>query len=318
MVLRFYDYLNLGVVVVGLLGNVASLIVCSRSKLQKTVFATYFRCLALLDSFNLVVNPLLLFVEDAINLKIDSISTDFCRLRLVLYYFASTSGWIMVAISVDRLLSIKFPSRFLFRKEKCFQVSVCLALILKFFLVYPQIYFQPTMYDFEYPDSDSVHPNATTAVKFCAIPVRFEQELLSWIDLFNATILPFVLMLTCTLLMLVYLVRSRRNSGNRTDSSRHRQRTFAINAISINLIFFLTNLPLALFLLYDEYFPVDVQLNFYISGILLVWKYVNFGSSFYVNMWVNSIFRQEFMALVSFGSTSVRQSSSIATRSIPT
>ncbi len=106
--------------------------------------------------------------------------------------------------------------------------------------------------------------------------------------------------------VVIYLISELlRLSRPKKENSQSRQRKFAINAISINLFFFLTNLPQAIFSLYLNYTSdVDPQLDFYLTKSLLILYYVNFGSSFYINFSVNSIFREEFFAMINCRSLS--------------
>ncbi len=108
-------------------------------------------------------------------------------------------------------------------------------------------------------------------------------------------------MLACSLMMIKYLIESKRNVANGPHpNERKRQIKFAINALSINFIFFVTSIPNGIYELYYFYYSssIDIVLNFYLGQFLLLCFYAYFGSTFYVNVLVNSIFREEFLALI--------------------
>jgi hypothetical protein len=285
------------VVIFGVLGNVLAFVVCSRSKLAKTIFSTYYRFLVSIDTFTLIFHDLRELIQNETGLYVSTVSDDLCRLvKITEYIIPATSGWILVAISLDRLISIKFPTRFGFRKKRSFQMGLCFILTAKDFLLYSQAFFSGVItYTF-----DNSTRNQTE--KFCQ-PKSVDFRVLSWIDLFNMSIIPFLLMLACSALMIAYLIETRRNisTSNVTNPSerKKRDRKFALNAIGINLIFICTNLPLAVMFLFSNYFEFELELSkAYLYRVLLLLAYVNFSSTFYVNVAVNSIFREEFLSLV--------------------
>jgi hypothetical protein len=245
------------------------------------------------------------FITNEINFDISTVSDDFCRLFFIINCISSTSSWTTAAISIDRLMNVKYPAKFIVHNKKWFQVLVCFALLIKDFLVYSQLYFEPLVKDYEYPySSDSLNStNETVTIsKYCAFPTYFDTLILIWVDFINAIFIPFFIMITCTLIIVKVLFQSRRSisDNNNQEERRKRDRRFAINAISINIIFFLTALPLTIFNFYFFYFSLDYQMYFtsFISNTFYALYYLNFGSSFYINFWVNYIFREEFLNLI--------------------
>jgi hypothetical protein len=282
------DFILLGLIIAGSIGNLLAFIVCSRPKLKNTVFSTYFRFRILIDSLNMF-NGLNLFIQNEFNIWIEQNSNELCRLILVIFYMPATSGWIDTCISADRFISIKYQNWFITRKKRWFQTAVCVGLIIKDFFVYFQLYF--SLVEITY--SNDTSSNQTVLVeKKCA---RINGDLLYWIDIINATILPAVMIFSLTLLVLKCLYDSKRNSGlHENQIDRKRQRKFAITVISINFIFFVTNFPQAIFFLSVK---VTTESDMFILTILLIIYYINYASTFYTNIAVNSVFREEFWAL---------------------
>jgi hypothetical protein len=295
--LVFYSLLF--VIVAGFLGNIIAFIVCSRSKLKKTPFSTYFRFVILIDTCVLIFNGLIGNLQFYFSFSIDTISADLCRAMNLVYYLPATSGWIAVAISIDRWASIRWATRYLFRKKSWFHLTICFGLLIKDILLYGQLYtkFLKTVPLY----SNNASTNQTIGTNKQCVLNSLDSKVFSWINLLNSTVVPFVLMLVCTLLILNHLIQSKRNvAANPNQNQSQRKTKFAINAIIINLVFFVTNIPLATCLLYYKYFEYGLfpHLDFFIRKIFLVLYYVYFGSSFYVNVLVNSIFREEFFSIV--------------------
>jgi hypothetical protein len=277
---RTVYYLLLAVVVIGSIGNVIALIVCSRSKLQNTFFHIYFRFRILIDTLNMF-NAFNYFISNGFGYWIERVSNDLCRLIAVLYYIPASSAWIDVCISMDRWVSIKFPTRFMFRKKRWFQWTVCFGFLIKDFLLYGQLYLSSV--DLTYSNNSN---KSSMIKKEC---VFYNIDLLHLIDLLNASLLPFILIFSLTLMMLKCVYDSKKHLSN----NNQRQTKLAITVISMNLIFFVTNFPLTVFYLAKGSNSSD-KLTL---TILLVIYYANFGSSFYINVAVNSLFREEFMTV---------------------
>ena len=121
-------YITLVVVVIGVCGNVLAFVVCSRSNLKNTVFSIYFRSITVIDTLTLLLNTFLQkFMDAALSINISNSTNDVCRLtKIIAYALTVPSGWILVVISIDRYLSIAFPTRFPIRKNRllrCLSVS---------------------------------------------------------------------------------------------------------------------------------------------------------------------------------------------------
>jgi hypothetical protein len=199
------NYLSLAVVVIGSIGNVTAFIVCSRSKLQKTFFHTYFRFRILIDTLNMF-NAFNRFIITEFDFWVERVSNDLCRLIYILSYVTASSAWIDVCISMDRWISIKFPSRFMFRKKRFFQMTVCFGFLAKDFLLYSQFYF--SYVDF----SNSNNSNKSSVInKLC---FTNKMDIVDLIDFLNAVVIPFILTFWFSVLIIKLIHDSKRNSGN--------------------------------------------------------------------------------------------------------
>ncbi len=146
---------------------------------------------------------------------------------------------------------------------------------------------------------------------------------LDWMDLFNSTIAPFVFMIFFTSLTvkLLFNVRNKlkrrkvydsknRFSKNKTknvknhenqraysesNTTRSRDTKYAITSVTLNFIFFILNIPICVFQLVRDYGTSNTEIL--VDYIVSMLYYINFGSLFYINIMVNSIFREEFFDL---------------------
>jgi hypothetical protein len=127
----------------------------------------------------------------------------------------------------------------------------------------------------------------------CLIP--FERTLQT-MDLINSTIIPFLIMIISTILTVKSVFDSRkkmrqsRNQESSNVASRKRDIKFSITSIALNIIFLILNLPFAL----SAQIPNDLG-NFcnFIVVLLLLLTYINHGTVFFINMFLNTLFFEE-------------------------
>ncbi len=135
-------YLFVVVVLLGFTGNLIAFVTFSRKRFQNTVFSTYFRFLTFTDSTTLLLYSLFKFFQFEIDFNIRVLSVHSCRLfTIIAYAVPATSGWMTAVISLDRMISVKLPTKFKFRQSRLFQTAICLAVAVFNFVLYFQVYF---------------------------------------------------------------------------------------------------------------------------------------------------------------------------------
>jgi hypothetical protein len=110
------DILNkvrFGVISVGLIGNFITFAIFSRKSFQKNSINVYCRALALVDSIILLFQ----FVGDVnlifYNLNLYWNSNALCKISTYVFVaLPPVSGWIIVAFSLDKLISVLAPNRY--------------------------------------------------------------------------------------------------------------------------------------------------------------------------------------------------------------
>ena len=135
---------------------------------------------------------------------------------------------------------------------------------------------------------------------------NYDMLALQWMDLFNSTVVPFILMLILSI-ALIYIVRRSRHRVNRvkrmsilsvqsssnTQSAR-RDNRLAVSVISLNIIFFVLNLPIVIF----NIFSVNSEPSDLINYSVYVLYYTNYAIGFYAQLIVNIDFRNAFLKLL--------------------
>ena len=283
------------VLVMGAIGNIFSFIIFSRDKFRKTSFSLYFRVLAFSDTFTLlyIINdiPNVLYGQDLQNR-----SYFWCKtFRYWLYAIAPVSGWLLVVISLDRMLSIIRPNKFLFLKKKQTQATICFVN-----LAYNLIFYIPLIVYKDYQEQENLNSSNLTEIIYKCVNLE-QEKIVDWLDLFNSTILPFLIMAISTSITVTKLFKSRsKTTAEAKPNTKLKQRDtkFAITSVALNLFFFIFNLPVCvLYLLADFIYIEDVDYVL-IFCVTLITYYLNFGVVFYVNLVTNSMFRNELLVFL--------------------
>jgi hypothetical protein len=126
--------------------------------------------------------------------------------------------------------------------------------------------------------------------------VNDESRLIvSYMDLVNFVLLPFLLMICFSSLLIgsIYKVRKRvrLNNSGREKKRIRRDIKFAISLLSMNLLFILLNLPLEIDLFLPYYNNNDIY------AILTYVFYLSYAVNFYCVLFTNSLIRKEFFYL---------------------
>ena len=312
------------IAIVGAAANLISFKIFSNKKFEKTIFSSYFRFITLADTFTLIL-PLNKFLELNLNIYIQNMSEYLCKYRMYMtYVIPPISGWTLALISLDRLISIVKPTKFLFRKSRIFQFMLCGSILAFNFVFYLPILFASK---FKIDDQQTDYENISNkTVYFC----EFNSiNYLYWMDLFNSVLIPFTFMLTFTIFTLRALFKSR-NKANKHHQNQNKRRSkkkkkkvknntnkndlkFAITSVTLNLIFLILNIPFCLYVVIYEYIKVkiDHDMDSLIFSITLLFYYSNFLSVFFINVIVNSLFKAEFYSM--FGQTLTKKRSTSLT-----
>ena len=163
--------------------------------------------------------------------------------------------------------------------------------------------------------------SVTSVTRMCIMTSDAYYNILSWFDLFNTTLIPFSVMLICTIVTLIKIYRTRKNvskpkdpsknnSGKKNKEAKKREQRdlqFAITSISLCLLFFILNIGIIVFNLLASYDLVPVGDYKLYACLTLVIFVADYSIKFFVYLLVNRHFLSEFKFFL--------QRSPVATRS---
>lgn len=331
---QYFYFSSLIILIVGIPGNALMFFMyTSRARLRTLSFSLYFRVIALVDLF-ITLNWIKVFIRYRYGgYYIEDTSVLVCKLvSYTIYSAGPISSWHLAAISIDRLVAIMYPRRFLFLFKRSFQMLVSVAIF-----ALNMIYYLPILIDFDLVQLNIDTSNQTTDLQLgtnSSQPIiyqcRMDFHLLYWLDMVNSCTLPFLFMIVITSITIRFMVKTRcRTSmvavvvvcggsgagvggvrtGSSSSGSLSRDAKFSLTSISLNVLFLVLNLPNHVFALYlalhnyDSLFDISEYSNSQqasssswqelVGFSCLVLFYANHAIGFYVQVAVNGVFRRE-------------------------
>ena len=305
---------------IGTVGNIVAFIVFSRPRFRRTIFFYYFRVNLIVDLF-VILNASIDFLNYQFNINVENFTIFLCNSRQYsVYFMAAFSSWLNVVIIFYRMTDVLYPTSFLFKHLPHFQLGVCFTLFVATGILYLPIAVVFSNYDAggdvnSNSSAEFIQDNNSTPITFTVAEchVKF-QKWLVWMDLFYSTVIPFVLMTFFIAVTLTHMLRrSAISASNHTNASTItpissimakkinnrsiREKKYGMVVISIDVCFLIFNLPTCV-----AGFMIDPSSSS-ASGVLaystnLNW-YVNYGSIFFVNFAVNTMFRAQLYNMLS-------------------
>ena len=261
---------------IGLLGNSLSIYIMSRPKLRDITIFRYLMVAMVNDSLVLgtmwISTLPYIFLSDSLSCKI---STYFA------YLFQSFSGWILVVSLTDRLISVKYPTKFKFRNVFKYQSLIFITIFTIICLLYVPFSLYFDMYESSNQTSCLTADDQT----------NFYLNVCSFLI---GILFPFILMILLAALIGYQLIKNKRRFNN--TKSLYKEKRLITLTVVISIVFLITNL-----LFYIQWL---INQNVYLNGTkFLIYSLSNQLTYFYntigffLCMMSNSVFRQQFYSI---------------------
>ena len=288
---KIMQFIRIVIITIGLFGNVISFIIFSRPVFRKNSISTYCRALAIFDFFT-IADLIMSFGLGFFDTFYAQYSDATCKAYMYFIYgLASIPGWILIAFSLDKVLSMKrIWTNTL--KKKSFQYGVVVAIALINILLYIEI---PIYLKLTYINLFGV----TRAI--CDTSTLSFGTFVSTMFLFEGCLIPFIIMLTSSIISIKMIRNSAKNierASNTNNSNRNsRDFKFAISSVAFNISFIVFKMPLTVIFVLENFIP-SLATNFDLLAIAGTISYFHYSSSFLIHLVTNSIFRRELMNFI--------------------
>jgi hypothetical protein len=279
--------LPIGILTFGLIGNTLGIIVLFDKDMKNIGPKRTYIYLFLSDSFFLL-QIIVHYFQLAHNLYIATLSDVSCKLWFYFNYsFGTVSSYLIVYISLERCISITRPAwKFFLRKNK---IQLIWFILVTFACM---LYYLPAGLYYTIKLSDDETTN-------CVFSDENAQMLISYMDLAIRAILPFFIMIFCSVTLIYSLFKSRQrvveNFLTEENQTIHRELRLAVSSISLNIIYIATQLPLSITMFETNFSDFYYEFTYYIF-------YLSFAINFYIILATNSLFRSTFFSLFRYES----------------
>lgn len=296
-----FDCISMVIAVLGTIGNLLTFVVFSRKRFKNYSFSLYLRIMVISDTI-VLLHSVRIFCTTVLNMDISLVSDLICKLSDYSNYVAAAlSVWLLALVSFDRLISIVFPFRFLIFKKRHFQLIVVSVLIAySLFLYLPMPIYTDIINEFRNKTNET---NTSRLIKSCVLQ-ESKTSLVYLTDLVNLTFVTFLVNNVLAFAIISFIFNSRKKSipNDSKRKSALRDRKFAINSIVLNLICFVCKTPTIVILVCSTYLRIEEQKAVMMFSISVSIFIIDNSSAFFVNFYLNSIFHDEFLAIINLKS----------------
>ena len=277
----------------GTFGNILSFVVFSRPSLKHSATAFYFRILAIADTLALNFGLWPNWMRNCFGLHIYPITDTSCRIQIYLRYtLPDCAVWVLVIMTIERLIGVLWPHhvRTIFTRLRI-RISVVIMVLIIGAVNIPSLWV-------------ATNDDGNMSVYPCkAANQLLAYEIWPWVDLTIYSFLPFLIMMSCALVIINTIYRrqkmlSRRGSINGNRGSQ--VKTLTATLLIVVFVFLLLTSPFVIYAttlksLYGKV-NVDFVLFFFVASFL---RYVNNSVNFVLYCISGTTFRTELMALFS-------------------
>ncbi|CAF3354348.1 unnamed protein product [Rotaria sp. Silwood1] len=274
----------------GIIGNILSSLLFSITKLNRTSCGVYFLLLAIYDSIGLLGG---LHHCLTIGYHVPVPNATYCRARnFLLYISMDMTSWMIVAISVDRYLKVKFPIKArIYATQK---LAIIVSCIITFVFILKNFHLATVFIgNFRDDAADNCDPNPNYP-KY----VAFFKNIWPWIDLTTYALLPFIIVTLCNA-FIIYDQYKRRVKLRKRNLDRSLVTLLLVSSISL----IVCNLPITILAGIYPYISVTYDTNKTYDGVafafdlLRILSYASLALNFYLYYYSSTIFRQQAILL---------------------
>ena len=288
---------------IGLIANIISFLVIIRSNIKETSIGVYLLSLSVFDSVYLVMTPLFHVPSYGFDVNLVEGSKIFCKVYYISIFVSSlSSAWVITAMTCERCLIITNPYSITSNKTLRRRAIAITSLIL-FTSTVIYIHIAITYDSIRIPRVLDISSGEILEYwNICVYTPEYEHfgsNIFSWIHLTIYSALPTVIILTCNIVIIIFVVKARKNKRIKASKSGKSNASNRMTTmLLINSIFFLiTTLPIIIY--YYWFIDSAGDFNSLPWTILLNINLLNYSCNFFIYLLSGKKFRDEATKLFS-------------------
>ena len=293
---------------IGTVGNGLTIAVILRHKVKLTSTALFLLFLAISDILLLYTAPLRLWIRHYWNMDVRELSEASCKVHTYLTYVSvQLSSWLLVAVTLERVFIVTQPHRV---KSGCTTKSAGLAIAVIVICILTLnshfLYGMGPKFVIQVNEMIACYPKY-------GIYEYLLTNILPWIDLCLAFLIPFAIITSGNILIAIKLAvnrgRRRRISSAKKSQNHSVDKDFSVTVLLICLctFFFVCLAPVSIYFIGLPYWREDIlsRNDHYGLEYLLFWHavancigYLNATCNFFFYVLSGTKFRKEIINLI--------------------
>jgi hypothetical protein len=278
------------ILILGLVGNIFSLILLLSDKDLINIGPKDTYIYLFISDTLFLIQIIEANLQYTYNYDLTIISNLSCKLWYYINYVTCNySTWLVLYISLDRFISIKYPARrFTLRKTRNQLFAFLVIIIIN------SILFIPIPFYFDLVENDTITDPPSLQCNFYDLNAIY---IVSYLDLTFRLLIPFLFMVLITIILIYTLIESRRriitNFLPEQNQTFNKEIKLAVSSICLNLIYILTQAPISFTDLFctNNCLLIVTNFTYYLS-------YLYYGINFYIILLTNTLFRSSFCKLL--------------------
>lgn len=295
------------IILLGVIGNMFSLLVWIKGRRRKTSTARFLSALAVADIFVLCTSGVEFWVGYVFHVDIRLYATFICKcFYYVAYVGPSVSAWILVSVTIERTLSVWIPHKI---SLACRPVTALLVILITVFVLC--VIYLPFLVGV---DVITLMTNSSTWTECNMLSKSaLKKYLLAWLymDLSLFFIIPFIVIIVCNsaiLARVIYLARKRKKTlqargvkSNKSSKAERMLKTVTVRIILLSVTYCVCTGPISVLnsLLMSPSFSrmiADGSVQYLRIPFHLL-MYLNNGINFFLYCFIGSGFRKDLVGI---------------------
>lgn len=225
------------ITVFGLFGNILTIIILSKRRNIKSSTAVYLNALAISDILILIFGPFCDWLEDMLEVIISNYGQFACKLQTFLQYSSSsTSSWLLVAVTIERAISVTLPHRV---RSSCTTRVALIVVIVTWIVVYmANLHFLFGM--------GHTHNKLCKAVASQEY-IHFSKYVFPWVDFSLCFAGPALLLIIGNIVIIFQLAQYHSRQKHLANGPSSTSCSVSIILIVVNFVFLVTTGPIYIY-----------------------------------------------------------------------
>ena len=262
-------YMSPTLIIGGTLCNMLSIVILRSAHFRNASSTLMMIVLAVMDTFNLNVGLLRLWVKWRFNIKIRLLNTAACKLHLyATYVFSGSCAWSLVLLTVERSISVMFP---LAARRICSRSRMGKAMLITLTVLILSYIYLPILLKLKHLQRYDTETQQVIYYKRCDIRFEHKQlamDVLYWQDILLTCAIPSCLIFICNTLIAYTLTKAHiKRQKQMHVTSKNQTSTGSVTSMLtiVSLMFLITTLPINVYFLqrdvWFDYGTVDGVVN---------------------------------------------------------